>query len=320
LPPEASGLASGAGAVGWLAALLLALAGPLRVSGWGTVTPPVIPFSDETALVAVILAGAAIAAAAWAVTTEARQLALLGSIVPLALAVPLEVYADFVVVGWLLLAAAALAVTRRGDQLRAASYALSGLLAAGAVVVAFAIVASPDRLAVVDPALRAQTPLLAGWWVALAAVAAVPLLASRRSWAAPYRAWLEVLAAAIGVYLVSIGVVAIFGRMVGGSIPTEELAKQAQVALSVAWTAMGALALGVGLWTRRAMPRHIGFGLLALATAKVFMVDLASMDVAYRAVVLAGLGALLLASAWLVTHLRGPRTGAPGAHGQRPAS
>ena len=66
------------------------------------------------------------------------------------------------------------------------------------------------------------------------------------------------------------------------------------------------------------MPRHIGFGLLALATAKVFMVDLTAMDVAYRAVVLAGLGALQLASAWLVTHLRGPKTGTPDARSPRP--
>jgi hypothetical protein len=54
------------------------------------------------------------------------------------------------------------------------------------------------------------------------------------------------------------------------------------------------------------MPRHIGFGLLALATARVFVVDLAAMDVAYRAIVLAGLGVLLLVSAWLYTHTHGP--------------
>jgi uncharacterized membrane protein len=85
----------------------------------------------------------------------------------------------------------------------------------------------------------------------------------------------------------------------------------------VTWTAIGALALAVGLRSRHAMPRHIGFGLLALATAKVFAVDLAAMDVAYRAVVLAGLGVLLLLSAWLFTHLRGQRPGSPGVQGPR---
>ena len=319
LPAMAGGLASGAGGVAWLGALLVAVAGPLRPTGWGTVTPPAIPFTDETALVAVILAGAAIAAAAWAVTVEARQAALLGSIVPIAVVVPLEVFADFVVVGWLLLTGVALAISRPSDRLRTASLGLAGVLAAGAVVVAFAIVATPDRLVVVDPAIRTRAPLLAGWWIALATVAAVPYLASRRPRLAAWRPVLEVLAAAVGVYLVSVGVVDVFTRMLGGAISAEELAKQAQVAMSVAWTGLGALALGFGLFARRAMPRHVGFGLLALATAKVFVLDLAAMDVAYRAVVLAGLGALLLASAWLVTHLRGPRAGTPGPQGPRPA-
>jgi uncharacterized membrane protein len=113
-------------------------------------------------------------------------------------------------------------------------------------------------------------------------------------------------------------VVDAFQRMVGGSIPVDELAVQAQVALSVTWTAIGAVALGVGLRMRRPMLRHIGFGLLALATAKVFIVDLAAMDVAYRALVLAGLGVLLLVSAWLFTHLHGPHAGTPGLRGPRP--
>jgi len=319
LPRQLPGLASAAGAVAWVLALGTAVIRYFPPTDWGHVTPPAVPFTDDTALAAVLLAGAAIAAAAWIASTRGRQLALLAAIVPVALAVPLEVYADFVVVLWLVLAAAALAVTRPGDQLRGVTLGMAGILGAGAIAVAFALVAPPDRLWVVDPAVHARPPLLAGWWVALAAVAAVPLLASRRPSLAQERSGLEVLAAAIGVYLVSIGVVDVFQRMVGGAIPYEELAKQAQVALSVTWTAIGALALAVGLRTRRAMPRHIGFGLLALATAKVFVVDLAAMDVAYRAIVLAGLGVLLLLSAWLFTHLRGPRAGTPGLHGPRPA-
>ena len=317
-PREAGGLCSGAGAVSWFAALAVAAVSPLHPAGWWRVTPPAIPFTDEPALVAVVLAGAAVAAAAWAVTVDARHVALLGAIVPVALAAPLEVHADGVVVLWLLLAAAAMAVTRSSDLLRPLSYGLGSVLGAGALVVAFAIVAPPYRLWV-DAEGPARPPLLAGWWVALATVAAVPYLASRRVRAIASRPVLEVGAAALGVYLVSVGVVDVFGRMVGGSITTEELAKQAQVALSVAWTAVGALALGFGLRARRAMPRHIGFGLLALATAKVFAVDLAAMDVAYRAVVLAGLGVLLLVSAWLFTHLHGPRPGTPGVHGPWPA-
>ena len=104
----------------------------------------------------------------------------------------------------------------------------------------------------------------------------------------------------------SIGVVAGFQRMVGGSVPVDELAAQAQVALSVTWTTIGVLALGAGLVARRPQLRQGGLGLLALATAKVFVVDLASLDVAYRALVLAGLGVLLLVGAWVVTRFRSP--------------
>ncbi len=39
------------------------------------------------------------------------------------------------------------------------------------------------------------------------------------------------------------------------------------------------------------------------------------MDVAYRALVLAGLGILLLGSAFLFTHYRGPRSGPAGVSG-----
>ena len=117
------------------------------------------------------------------------------------------------------------------------------------------------------------------------------------------------------MYWVSIAFVDVFARRVGGTIATEELAKQAQVALSVCWTALGPASLVVGLVTHRARPRHAGFALLALATAKVFVIDLASMDVAYRAVVLAGLGVLLLASAYLFTRFRGPRAGSSGIGG-----
>jgi uncharacterized membrane protein len=121
-----------------------------------------------------------------------------------------------------------------------------------------------------------------------------------------------------------VGVVDLFARRVGGGVPVEELAKQAQVAMSVCWTAIGVVLLGLGLARHRAMLRHAGFALLAAATAKVVLIDMASLDVAYRAVVLFGLGLLLLAGAWLFTRFRGPRAGsasaAASAAGSAPAA
>jgi len=98
-------------------------------------------------------------------------------------------------------------------------------------------------------------------------------------------------------------------------LAVEELAKQAQTALTVTWTLIGTATLVIGLARHRPMLRHAGFGLLGLAIAKVVLIDMASMDVAYRAVVLAGVGLLLLASAYLWTHFRGPRSGVTGITG-----
>jgi uncharacterized membrane protein len=194
------------------------------------------------------------------------------------------------------------------------------MLGAGAALVAWAIVAPPNRLWVADPSLVARAPLLAGWPLAFAALALLLYVAPRHATFAPWRTWLELAAGATVVYLASIAVVDVFQRMAGGSVAVEELAKQAQVALSVCWTTIGAVALVVGLGRSRPMLRHAGLGLLALATAKVFTIDLAAMDVAYRALVLAGLGLLLLLSAWLFTHFRGPHSGATGIRGgPRPA-
>lgn len=319
LPGPLSATATAAGALAWLAALEAAMANQVERIFVGPITlPPMTPFFDEAALTAVVLAGAAVAAAAWATNRAGREVALLAAIVPMALVAPFEVEPDMLVVVWLLLAGAALVVTRPSDPARFGSLALATMIAGTALVVAFVIVAAPVRLWVVDPSMDARAPLLGGWWVAIAAVAASTFVVARRV-VGEVRAALEAAAAGVGVYLVSIAVVDAFQRQAGTGIQVEELAKQAQVALSVTWTGIGVVALAAGLRTRVAMPRHIGFGLLALATTKVFVVDLGTMDVAYRALVLAGLGVLLLLSAWLYTHLRGPRAGASGLRGARPA-
>jgi hypothetical protein len=309
-----------AGATAWVAAAAYALSRYLDPTGWGSVTPPAVPFSDERALVAALLVAAAIAAARWVRPGVLRRTAVVAAIATTAWVVPFEVYADFVVVLWVVLAAVAVVVSRWD---RAGTEMLTGLaviLVGGAAFVALVIVASPDRLWVVDPTDVGRGGLLAGWPLAFLALAIVLYLAPRRPAFAAWRPWLELAAGVTGIYLVSVAVVDAFQRMTGGSVAVEELAKQAQVALSVAWTAIGAAALVAGLTGHRPMLRHAGFGLLGLATVKVFVIDLAALDVAYRALVLGGLGALLLLSAYLFTHFRGPRSGASGINGgQRPA-
>ena len=244
-----------------------------------------------------------------------RRIAVIAAIVTAAWVVPFEVYADMVVVLWVVLALASLAATRWDRQGGVVYAGLASLLWIGGAVVAFGIVAPPDRLWVVDTSVEERAPLLALWPLAFAALALGAYLAPRHPVFARWRAWLEVTSGIVLVYAVSIAVVDLFQRQVGGSTAVEELAKQAQTALTVTWTLIGAATLVIGLIRHRPMLRHAGFGLLGLAIAKVVLIDMASMDVAYRAVVLAGVGLLLLASAYLWTHFRGPRSGVTGITG-----
>lgn len=315
-----TGFASAAGALTWLFALAFAVGELLRPVDWGRVSPPAVPFSDDRALVAALLAGAALAAARWLPSVPHRRVAVIAAILVGAWVVPFEVYADGVVVLWVVLgavAAGAFRVDRAGDP---AWTGLAVVLVAGAALVGLGIVATPLRLVVIDPAEHERLPLLAGWPAAFIALSAALYAAPHHSPLMRWRTWLEVAAGVAAVYALSVAVVDVFQRQVGGALGVEELATQAQVALSVCWTSIGAVALLVGFARQHPLLRHAGLSLLGLATIKVFLVDLASMDVAYRALVLAGLGVLLLVSAWLFTHFRGPHSGAAGVRGgQRPA-
>ena len=307
--------ATAAGSLAWLVAALYAIGGSMSPGLWGRVTPPPVPFTDERTLIAALFAASALAAARWVGSPVLRRVAVIAALVSVGLVVPFEVYADGVVVLWIGLAVLAVLATRPDPGAMVEYTTTASTFVALAAIVACAIVAPPNRLVVTDPTLVPVPPLLPGWPAAFMALALVLYAAPRHRPLAPWRTWLELASGVILVYLVSIAVVDVFQRMAGGPTAVEELAKQAQVALSVCWTAIGAAALIVGLATGRPMLRHAGLGLLGIATLKVFLIDLASMDVAYRALVLAGLGLLLLLSAWLFTRFRGPRAGAHGMPG-----
>jgi uncharacterized membrane protein len=106
-------------------------------------------------------------------------------------------------------------------------------------------------------------------------------------------------AGGVAVYAVSIALVDLFQAQAGGPIGVEELAKQAQVGLSVLWSTIGALLTVAGLWRGRASLRLAGLGLLGIVTLKVFIIDLASLDIAYRVLSFVALGVLLLVAAYL---------------------
>jgi uncharacterized membrane protein len=119
------------------------------------------------------------------------------------------------------------------------------------------------------------------------------------------------------VYAVSIATVDLFQAQVGIGLAVEELQKQAQVALSVLWAVIGSVVTVIGLRVHRAPMRLAGLALLGVVTMKVFVVDLAALDIAYRVLSFAALGALLLAAAYLYSRMQ-PQT-RTGAGGPRPS-
>jgi uncharacterized membrane protein len=281
---------------------------------------PGTPFVDETALAALALIAAAMAATRWTPFHQAGTAFLLGAIVVGACVVPLEVYADLIVPLWLVLAGLAMVLAGRRDRIREAAVGVALFLGLGAVVLAFGVVAPVERLWVRGADGWVPRPLLPAWPLTLGSIAFTLGLAGRLGILGKRAPWFSVGAAAASTYMASVGVVDVFQLQVGGAVALEELAIQAQVAMSVCWTVIGVASLAWGLAKRRALARHVGLGLLGIATLKVFVVDLASMDVAYRAVVLAGLGVLLMLAAGLFTRLRGPRPDDGGMPKGRPAS
>ncbi len=286
------------------------LAGRLSLDG--------VPFVDPPTYVLAVLA-ATVLLAGW--TWRGVMPRLLGAIAA-ALAVawllPFEVRPGYAVAGWSALALAGLGAVRIVPGARRLLGAASIAMLSFGALVALAVVAPIDRLVVDQRTLVAGWPLLTDATVALGALAvavgAGALLHRNERLFVPAL----VTAGVVAVYLLSIAVADQFQLQVGIR-PLEELQKGAQVGLSVLWSLLGTAGFAIGLGTHRSPIRLFGLGLLGLATVKVFMVDLAALDVAYRVLSLVALGVLLLLSAAVysrVQHPHGP--GAPG-RGDRPA-
>jgi hypothetical protein len=167
---------------------------------------------------------------------------------------------------------------------------------AGAALVAIRLVAPPSRL-IVGPEAIPMTQILQ----TVAASAAVAVGLASLGWASTdprIGRWLRIGAAVMTVYVVSVLAIDIVGLRVGPGTDLDELQTQGQVVLSVLWAILGVGALVYGIRADVREARQGGLLLLALATAKVFLFDLAALDVAYRVISLIALGLLLLMSAW----------------------
>lgn len=263
------------------------------------------PFLDDrTAMIVALAATLVLAGMIWRGTFAAATGAV-GAGIALAWLLPFEVRPGYAVAGWCLIAFGGLALVRAAPASRLLAGAASLVLAGFAALVALAVVAPPDRLIVDETTTVLGWPLLTDASVALAALAAVAiaggLLHRHERLALPALA----VGGAAAVYLLSVAVADQFQLQVG-TRPLEELQKSAQVGLTVLWSILGAAGFAIGITAHRPEVRIFGLALLGIATVKVFLVDLAALDVAYRVLSLVALGVLLLVSAAVYAHMQRP--------------
>jgi uncharacterized membrane protein len=277
------------------------------VAGMTSTSVPVSPpFLNEATLAVIFIAAGALVTG---FVNRGRWLpaGILTAAAFVAYLLPSQVGAAFAVVGWAAMAVALFAGIGLGGQaLRWGAMALAGV----AVIETLFFVAPPDNL-LVHAVAPGETAVLNGAVMATLAIAA---MLAARAFLPPRdeeRRWAGFGAAIAVIYAASIAFVDIFQAQVGGPVPTEELEKQAQVALSVLWALIGAGATFAGLRLGRIELRLGGLALLGLVTLKVFIIDLAALDIAYRVLSFVALGVLLLIAAYLYTRMR-PDGGAEG--------
>jgi hypothetical protein len=306
------GAATIAGAIGlWVAvADYLTPGGFARgLRAWALFPPS--PFLDDRTVVAGIVVAAALVVALGVPDRVWRWTACLVAAGTAAYLVPFEAGPAWSVVAWLGLGLVMHVLgTRWAVDRRWVTYAV----ASAAVAEALLVVAAPDRL-VVRGVPFPEPALFNGGTLAAAALA---VAFTARRFLPPSNREARIagaLAAAWGVYLLSIGTVDLFQAQLGGSIALEELQKQAQVALSVLWAVLGASGFVIGLARKMALARLSGLALLGIVTVKVFVVDLAALDVAYRVLSFVALGLLLLGAAYLSSRLQPGRKDNPSGTG-----
>lgn len=302
LLPEAEAISTA------VAALIGAFA--LAATAWAMAAQngrPDVPFSDAAGLSALIVSAGFLAAGLLSGDPRLRRGGIIASGVVLGVAAVFQMPLLWAAVLWTVGAGLAF-VLGRTDRSGLVEYAAAGAVALGAVVVAALVIAPPNRLVVSFGGLPPHPPFASEAslvWVALV----VGLLLGGLLHRDTARAGLALACAGVAaLYLVSIGVVDLFAGEAYGP-PTASLqrsnalAKEAHVALSILWSIVGLTVMAVGLLLGRSALRLAGLAVLGLATAKVFLFDLASLDIAYRVITLLVLGTLLVAAAWVWTRL-----------------
>ena len=292
-------LAAGIG-LAWMALTALWYAGPFAFVQLlvGERIPTGTPFVDDRTIVLLALAGTlAVAGWVWG-GVRAGLVGAVGAGLTVAWLLPFEIRPAYAVAGWAALSTAGFWLLHRvPSERRLLGVPSLGLLVAGGLVV-LGVVAPPTRLVVDATTVVLGLPILTDATIGLTALA---LAVAAGVWLHPIEPVSRYGPMAVGiivVYGLSVGLVDFFQRQVG-TRPLEDLQRDAQLGLSLLWSILGGVTFAVGLRTRNVMIRLSGLALLGLATAKVFLVDLSALDIAYRVMSLVALGVLLLVSAFV---------------------
>jgi hypothetical protein len=270
-------------------------------------------FLNVETLAAGLLIGAAIASRELALFREMRSWWFVAAMSIAVYLIPFEVGLGPTVVLWSALALLTLSFASRDPADEVFYLVVEGAILTIAFVFTIAEVAPPTRLAVDSKTIIGHPPFLSWATATLLSIACVLSLTARRFRGRPGFEKSLFAAVALVVYALSIGVVDIFQAQAGSDASIEtfmathegrfanlaSLQKQAQVALSILWACLGVGFFVFGILKGRSPVRMIGLVLMGLATAKVFIYDLAALDASYRVLSFVGLGILLLASSYV---------------------
>lgn len=301
---------------------------------------PAVPYASPEGVAVLVIAAGLAALSVWSYTFLDRQrrargvsgetpelFAIAGGLTGIGLvsyAALFELRDIGVVLAWSAAAVAAFGIGRavsRGPSALATGYAGGAALIALAAWEALATVAPLARLAVDPNAVGAVVPVVNDATVGLLAITAAlvvgvalisPELRAVETWLGKPSSWVVIgslAAATVATYAGSIAVVDAFAARVDQATPEagSEIATQAQVALTIFWVVVGGAAFAAGVIRDIATARGFGLALLTLATLKLFVVDLAAVDVAYRVLSFIGVGAILLGLSFLATKRRSRR-------------
>jgi uncharacterized membrane protein len=293
--PLGSLLVPWAGAAGL--SVLVALARYIVLPTYSLTSPlPRLPFTDEATTAAAMLIAAGTASTWLRGGPAGRRAALLWTTGVLAVLLTRETTPLGMAIGWALLSAPLIVLGQR-DQAGRDVYLFGAVVLQLLAFITMLSFAEPHSLRIdgLERSFGGSRALLA------TAVQAAVLALGARVWR---KRWPAMVAGAVLMYGLSVALVDVFALRVARGAPLVATANQAQVALSIVWAALGGAAFVAGVMRWGRPWRAFGLALLALATAKVFLVDLQALDAAYKVPSFIGLGILLLLSSFIYQRSR----------------